>query len=118
MLIAYPKVLGDCEVIFRMERLRDAARVIKDREKLMKWISNHQASVQVTFSSSCYRIENYVLWIVLLLSIPILALIPLWGFIILPTEAPTLENKVLRRWMCVKKWFRLELTLFDIVCLI
>lgn len=30
----------------RMERVRDAARVVKNREKLIKWLAMHQASVQ------------------------------------------------------------------------
>ncbi|OEH80576.1 ER lumen protein retaining receptor [Cyclospora cayetanensis] len=30
----------------RMECFRDAARVVKNREKLMQWLSNHQTSVQ------------------------------------------------------------------------
>lgn len=29
-----------------MERVRDAARMVKNREKLMKWLSTHQTSVQ------------------------------------------------------------------------
>ncbi|CDI84160.1 hypothetical protein EAH_00049340 [Eimeria acervulina] len=29
-----------------MERVRDAARVVKNREKLMQWLNTHQASVQ------------------------------------------------------------------------
>ncbi|KAL8270312.1 hypothetical protein Esti_005747 [Eimeria stiedai] len=29
-----------------MERVRDAARVIKNREKLVKWMTTHQTSVQ------------------------------------------------------------------------